>query len=457
MTEKKRIILNQEIVESFISDPLYIHDLLYCREWKSFFLYEDGYYKELTEDEDMPILLNKYIKAYFPEVNIREGFIFDIIAQITWSVYRKVDTITSNFIALNDKVLDMNDFTLKDFNRKIVVIHKLDIDSADLKSPIPEWEKYLRTTLVDKNGNTDMELIELVQSMFGFYLLNELEPHATFFLVGQGLNGKSVLINTLSMMFGEKFMTAMSVEYLTKNEWAMASLAGKKLNVCSEEESKFVKSDKFKALVSGDRVQANRKYLKPITFSPQVKYLFATNEMPTFEGLNMGLRRRINIIPFNKQFGKEDRDKQLTNKLKLEIGGIINWAMDGAKKFMAADYEFPYSTQAEEAKAEFEELVSGAISFFNELYITTPDRIDFYPHQQLYDQYVIWAKANGRKTMKSTSFSKDLRNNCKGILEGKARVGGVPKSGFWLEKKPEEECDIEIISDIDDLIKNQQF
>ena len=67
--------------------------------------------------------------------------------------------------------------------------------------------------------------------MFGNALLATLEAHATFFLVGKGANGKSVLLEVLRHMMGEKFCASVSIESMTTNRFTTYSLICKKINL----------------------------------------------------------------------------------------------------------------------------------------------------------------------------------------------------------------------------------
>lgn len=454
----KNKINNQDIAQEFVRHDKYIADMIYVSDWDTFYYWDENVYVERTLRE-MKKELHAFMISTFNDQNITEHLVSDVLQQVKWLIYRQVPSITSNVISLNDKMLDMETFELVKIDKRIISIHKVDVDAKSLKDPIPLFDNFLNSILVDENGQTDPELKTLVQEMFGFYLINELKPHAVFFLVGQGSNGKSVLLSLLESMIGKKFITAMSIQYLTTNEWATASLVGKKLNICNEEESKFLRSDKFKALVSGDMTQANRKYLDPIVFAPQTKYVFATNEMPTFEGLNLGLKRRIFIIPFNRIFQDHEQDKEMAQKLKGELGGIIAWAIEGAKRLRANGYNFSKSRQSSLAKAEFEEAVSSGLKFFNERYRVVDERIDFISSKDLYHQYVVWCQENGRKGMNSSNFFKDLRHNVPKFkdYESVARVDGSCIRGVWLEKRILPDPEVEIVSPLDDLILNQRL
>jgi len=358
---------NNQIAKAFAGDEAYAKDLLYCRDWVTFYLYKNYYYQEINQDE-MYQLIWDFIDENYPETNLTMTLVKDVFLQIGMCCSRVVQSVDTDYIALEDALLNLSDFSLHEFDRKKIAIHKLKVYKEDLNQPTPQFQQFLDTTIVDAKENKDEELQTLVQEMFGYYLINNLKGATVFFLVGQGANGKSVMISVIEEMIGIKAISSMSIQTLTTNRFAPSNLIGKKLNVCNEEESKYLKADKFKAMVTGDSIDAERKFGASFSFKPKAKFLFATNEMPTFDGLNIGIKRRIKIIPFHKIFTDEEQDKDLTEKLLTEIGGVIGWAIIGAQRFVSNGYRFSNSKVADNAKAEFEDSVSSALAFFNESY-----------------------------------------------------------------------------------------
>ena len=276
---------------------------------------------------------------------------------------------------------------------------------------IPKFLEFLDTTLIKDSGRTDPELIKVVQEMFGFYLLNNLKAQTVFFLVGKGANGKSVMVRIIEKMIGTEFVSAMSIQNLTMNQFATSGLIGKKVNICNEEESKFLRSDKFKALISGDLIQAERKHERQFAFRPVTKYLFASNRLPSFEGVNFGIRRRMKIIPFKKVFEVEEQNKNLAEELLEELPGIIKWAIEGAKRLVEYNYQFADSAAVKKTLRDFENVTSSALMFFRRNYKPDPD--GFMGNMELYREYDTWCLENGKRPMSSISFHRDLSENIK--------------------------------------------
>ena len=57
------------------------------------------------------------------------------------------------------------------------------------------------------------------------------------------------------------------------------------------------------------------------------------NQMPEIREDDLAFFRRLKIIEFKKFFSKEQMDKKLSSKLKLEASGILNWCIEGYRKY----------------------------------------------------------------------------------------------------------------------------
>ena len=64
-------------------------------------------------------------------------------------------------------------------------------------------------------------------------------------------------------------------------------------------------------------------------FQPRFKLIVAGNHKPSLNTVDEAIRRRFHLIPFNHTVEKEDRDPDLTEKLKAEWPGILQWMIDG--------------------------------------------------------------------------------------------------------------------------------
>ena len=399
---------NQEIAEAILSHERYQKNLMFCRGWNMFYLYDDGWYKDLGNGQFETVVW-EFINEHHPELNITAGLVHDVIQQIEWIIPNKTEEISTPYIAFVDKLLNTNTFKFEAFDRKKIAIHRIDCTSGDTKKSIPQFTQFINSILTDSEKKTDPELVVLIQEMFGYYLLNSIKPQVVFFLVGQGANGKSVMLQILERMIGSKFTSSMSIQSLTMNQFATSGLIGKKVNICNEEESKYLRSDKFKALISGDMVQAERKFEGQFFFRPTTKYIFATNQMPTFDGINYGIKRRMMVVPFKRIVKPDEQNHELVNELINELPGIIGWTMVGAERLVKQKYKFSHSKAVIESIEDFENLTSSGILFFREHYV--PDKNGFIDNEDMYKEYQDWCAKVGKKPLSMTLFNRDLRDN----------------------------------------------
>ena len=88
----------------------------------------------------------------------------------------------------------------------------------------------------------------------------------------------------------------------------------------------------LKQLTGGDIVTARHLYGKEFEFEPEFKIWMSTNHKPIIRGRDLGIWRRMHLIPFTVQIPEDKIDKNLKYKLKKELTGILKWVVDGCIK-----------------------------------------------------------------------------------------------------------------------------
>jgi putative DNA primase/helicase len=180
----------------------------------------------------------------------------------------------------------------------------------------------------------DRELIIFVQRMLGYSLTGSIRDHALFFLHGTDGNGKGVFLNTWHGIMGD-YATIAPMETFTasKNErhpTDLAMLRGARVVMAQEtEDGQRWAESKIKALTGGDPVTARFMRQDFFTYQPQFKLLIAGNHKPSLRNVDEAVRRRLNLVPFTITIPEEERDTELSAKLKSEWPGILAWAIQG--------------------------------------------------------------------------------------------------------------------------------
>ena len=79
-----------------------------------------------------------------------------------------------------------------------------------------------------------------------------------------------------------------------------------------------IRSDKLKAVVTGDTVSGKKVYKPVCSFKPNAIHIFATNVLPNFKGgVDEGINRRVKVIPFDRSIPMKERVPRIAEKIVL--------------------------------------------------------------------------------------------------------------------------------------------
>lgn len=150
------------------------------------------------------------------------------------------------------------------------------------------------------------------------------------FWVGRGGNGKSVTINMIQYAFGD-YYSAMSVAYLTKRRGdssaaspELADKVGRRIITFQEsEKGEKIQVSKLKELCGNDIISARGLFQEQMYFTPQAKYILATNELPELD-IDGGVKRRVRCIKWEMEFKGDDDGFDSTNPRHIRKDPEIN-------------------------------------------------------------------------------------------------------------------------------------
>ena len=130
----------------------------------------------------------------------------------------------------------------------------------------------------------------------------------------------------------------------------------------------------------------------------------STNHKPVIRGTDVGIWRRICLIPFTVCIPKEKVDKNLKYKLHQELPGILKWAVDGCLMWQREGLEQPQAVK--QATAEYRSEMDVISAFIAECCIIGGAGTE--RAKSLFQAYAKWAKENNEYEMKSTKFGIEL-------------------------------------------------
>ena len=195
----------------------------------------------------------------------------------------------------------------------------------------PRWERFVSEVWPNLPS-----IQRYIQRLVGYCLTGSTQEHAFFLLHGDGRNGKSVFLNLMRALAGEYGDTTDFRTFDAKTPEAHQFLAGiraaRVVTISEANQGARLDEARIKFTTGGEAVTARELYGKPFNFVPQFKILMAVNHLPRIIGNDTGIWRRVHRIPFAVNFeGRED--KQLETKLRAELPGILNWALEGLREW----------------------------------------------------------------------------------------------------------------------------
>ena len=210
---------------------------------------------------------------------------------------------------------------------------KMTAVGPDASCPIPRWESFLARVT-----EGDDELEGYLKRVFGYCLTGETVEHAMFFFYGLGANGKSVLLETVQAIMADYAQSSpietFTLSKLDRHPTELARMHGARLVTATETEGgKHWAESRIKQLTGGDTVTGRFMRQDFFDYTPQFKLVIRGNHKPGLHAVDEAIKRRLNIIPFKAIIPPDQRDKNLTRKLKREWPGILAWMIDGCREW----------------------------------------------------------------------------------------------------------------------------
>jgi len=169
-------------------------------------------------------------------------------------------------------------------------------------------------------------------------LSGENRDEGFYMWTGTGGNGKSKLIDLMSMCMGE-YACNLPIALLTQKRKAsgaaspeMAITRGKRLAVMQEPDvNETMNIGQMKEMTGNDKISARGLYKEPFEFTPQFKLVCMCNDLPNIPSNDDGTWRRLEVIEFVARFVDEmkDVDESLHRHLKDKSikGKIPMWVI----------------------------------------------------------------------------------------------------------------------------------
>lgn len=254
-------------------------------------------------------------------------------------------------------------------------------------------------------------MIRYVQKCVGYSLTGSTQEQCAFFLYGTGRNGKTTFLEVFRSILGDYAVNIQPETLMVKaggGSSANSDIARLKAArvVTSEETNEGMRLNEglLKQLTGGDVVTARKLYSEEFEFEPQFKLWMATNHKPRIRGTDIGIWRRIHLIPFTVQIPDCQVDKTLKYQLRKEIDQIFKWAVDGCLLWQREGISLPVAVQA--ATQEYRKEMDTIKAFLD-------DRCEIAPELEmkssaLYAIYAHWCAETNEYQLPSSKFGAEI-------------------------------------------------
>lgn len=264
------------------------------------------------------------------------------------------------------------------------------------------FNQYLDNSFGENNKN-----ISNLQEMLGLAISQIRDQKVAFFLHGKSNSGKSVMLDLLKKIVGEEFCSSVSFEQLA-SRFGTAHFSGKSLNISGEAPDITAKRlDIFKTIVGNDTVMAEHKGKDGFYMRNYALLIFAANNMPEISIPDEAYYNRLRIIRYSKSVDKSLWIKNLPERLyKESLGTILNFAIEGLKRFIDNGMELTYIETSDRYVDEYRNDANSFISFITQF--VQYENGGVLLSRDLFGAYVEYCSQNMLKSIGTNNCSKML-------------------------------------------------
>ncbi len=292
----------------------------------------------------------------------------------------------------------------------------------------PRWHAFLERILPDSGARG------FVQRLAGYALTGVIREHVLPVFFGLGANGKSVLVGTLQALLGDYAGTlppevVAPIQHGEQHPTGRARLRGLRLAVASEsDQTAKLAVATVKALTGGDRVVARFMRQDFFEFEPNHKLVLVTNHRPRVSDPGDAIWRRVLLVPFDVQIPEPEQDRELPDKLRVELPGILRWAVEGCRAWQRDGLAVPEGIKA--ATAEYRATEDTLGEFVAEKLETDPEAVTL--AKELHAAHREWSEGIGGRAVAPKTFYRMLEE--RGVRRGPKRSGGATFVGVRVRE-----------------------
>jgi P4 family phage/plasmid primase-like protien len=271
------------------------------------------------------------------------------------------------------------------------------------------YEDAARVAAAREDAAADLaERVAFIHEWIAVVLLSEATQHQVApILVGDGENGKSVILDVIASLVPPALRCSVTPHDLEASPFASAALVGKALNCVAEIPStELLSSARIKAVIDGSEQRGERKHKDSFIFRPIAGNIFSANGLPPSRDRSHGFWRRWQLLTSpGPKVSEAEKVRGLAALIaEAETAAILGYAMryHDQRENEGRGLTKPRSSLAETQRWRVE---SDNVSQWIEDNCTRTGETSF---SALYSDYRTWCTSNGCQALSSKQWGNRL-------------------------------------------------
>lgn len=300
-------------------------------------------------------------------------------------------------------VVDLQSGSFQPHRPEHLVTRRLEVH-YDANATAPTWDRFLDEV------QPDPKMRSFLQRLSGYSITGAIREHVLPFHYGVGANGKGTFLEHAMLKLLGDYGAKLTNGLVYANDRAkcplleLAELCGRRFGLGEENnDGARLNEGALKSITGGDRQKGRFHYKEHVEYFPTYKIALVGNHKPRIDGTDDGIWRRFLLVDWPVQIPSDKRDGKLPDKLAVEMSGILNWCIAGARAWMAEGLNPPESCRA--ATEAFREKSDELVEFIEDGF--EKDHDGYCTKAEAFDAYKRWAGRQG--------ISRPMSKRCLGV------------------------------------------
>ncbi len=269
----------------------------------------------------------------------------------------------------------------------------------------------------------------------GYHFIKDYRFNVILMLIGDGENGKSVLLNLLrTFLGGINNVSNVKLYDLVTDKFAASRLYGKVANIYPDIDQHELKyTGLLKALTGNDWFGVQEKHFQGFDMRNRAKLSFSTNKMPKTPDSSRAFHRRWFVVNCPNFFVKDatpeqeadgifPRDPNIIAKITTpqELSGLFNEALKGRRRLLE-NGGFSLAS-VDERQKHYEEMMDPVAAYITNC-VTTLDPTGVIPQDDFFRFYFQFCKVRGFTPVLRQTFTKQIKPRIVALKEARLTFG----------------------------------